>query len=119
MILVTGVWSQGLHADTVVAVALAKHFKHVDQIWPFFIFLLGYSSIIAFLSVGRKAAIFLSPKYGTKFFFVYSVLAFMFFSFVGKEHHSLMIMSITGMLLAMINLYGIYKLRKDINFDTK
>ncbi|MCK4265000.1 sodium:alanine symporter family protein [Candidatus Babeliales bacterium] len=116
VILITGVWKGGFHEDVVVASALSTYFKHVDIIWPFFVFLLGYSSLIAFFSAGRKAAIFLSPKYGSKLFYVYAVLAFLSFSFIGEERHSLMIMSIAGALLAIINLYGMVRLRDKITF---
>jgi alanine or glycine:cation symporter, AGCS family len=117
LIMITGVWSQGIHEDTVVAAALAKYFPHVEYIWPIFIFLLGYSSLIAFFAVGRKAANFLSPKYGKVVFFVYSVFAFLFFAFIGNEGQALALMSVIGMMLLAINLYGMFLMRNDIKFS--
>lgn len=117
LIMVTDVWTLGIHEDTVVAAALGKYFPHVEYIWPVFIFLLGYSSLIAFFAVGKKAAQFLSPKYGSKVFFIYSTIAFLFFAFLGNENQALALMSVTGMLLLTINLYGMFLMRNDIEFN--
>lgn len=119
LILVTGTWSQGIHEDMVVAVSLCKYFPNIELVWPFFIFLLGYSSLIAFFVVGKKAAQFLSPKWGSAVFFTYSIFAFLFFSFVGNECHALALMSVIGMILLTINLYGMFLMRKDIRFDLR
>ncbi len=119
LILVTGVWTDGIHEDYVVAAALEQYFPYVKIIWPIFIFLLGYSTVISYFSAGQKAAMFVSVKYGKKGYFLYAFCALIFFSFIGEERHNLMIMSITGMLLLTINLYGIFKLRNEIRFKDK
>jgi alanine or glycine:cation symporter, AGCS family len=117
LILVTGTWKDGIHESEVVAAALRLYFPYVDFIWPFFLFLLGYSTVIAFFAVGKKTAFFLSPKYGEKVYFWYAIFAFILFSFIGEPRHSLMIMSICGMALLILNLIGMFKLRKEISFE--
>jgi len=119
LILITGVWKDSINAGQVLAVALGKYLPFVQMMWPLFIFLLGYSSLISFFSVGRKAALFLFPRYGSMIYFIYAIAAFLFFAFVGTANHSLMIMSIAGMLLLFFNVIGIFKLRKEVKFSSK
>lgn len=119
LIMVTDVWHLGIHEGHVVAHALSLYIPHIELFWPVFIFLLGYSSIIAFFSAGRKAARFLSPRYGERLYYVYAVCAFIVFSFVGKEMHMMMIMSTIQIPLMALNIYGMFKLRKEITFPSK
>ncbi len=116
LILVTGLWNQGIHEERAVAMALGKYIPHVDWIWPIFIFLLGYSTIIAIFSVGKRAAQILSPKYGERAYFIYATCAFLLFSFIGSEIQIMTIMSLTGVCLLLINISTIFLLRKRVSF---
>jgi len=116
LIIVTGLWNQGINENFVVAQALSKHIPSISTLWPFFIFLLGYSTLIAFFTAGRKAAEFLWPRHGSIAYSIYATLAFLTFSFVGTSAHVMTIMSMTGALLLLLNLYGIFRLRKNISF---
>ncbi|MBM17863.1 MAG: sodium/alanine symporter protein [Epsilonproteobacteria bacterium] len=119
VILLTDTWHQGISEDFVVAVAFAKYFPYVDVIWPFFIFLLGYSSLLAFFVSGRRSAMLLSPKYGAQLYLLFAAAAFVFFSFYGTPAQTMAVMSIVGTLLLMINLYGLFWLRDEVVFDLK
>jgi AGCS family alanine or glycine:cation symporter len=116
LILVTGLWSEPISENMLIATALSNYIPHIKIVWPFFVFLLGYSSLIAFFVVGKKSANYLWPKHGAKLYTVYAIAAFLVFSFVGTEAHILTIMSSTGALLLLINMYGIFKLRNEISF---
>lgn len=116
LILVTGLWNQGIHEDFVLAQALAEYIPHIKIIWPFFIFLLGYSSLIAFYAVGKKSAQFLWPKHGKVAYTIYAICSFLLFSFVGTETHIMTVMSSAGAFLLLLNMYGILRLRNDISF---
>jgi AGCS family alanine or glycine:cation symporter len=116
LILTTGLWSQGLHEERVVAQALGQYVPHIDWVWPIFIFLLGYSTIIAIFNVGKKSAEILSPRYGERTYFVYATLAFIVFSFVGSETQIMTFMSLTGVCLLLINITTIFALRKRVSF---
>ncbi len=116
LILITGLWNQGIHEERVVAMALSQYIPYIDILWPIFIFLLGYSTIIAIFNVGKKAATFLSPKYGERTYFVYATAVFLIFSFVGSEAQIMTIMSMTGVCLLLINLLTILSLRRKISF---
>jgi alanine or glycine:cation symporter, AGCS family len=117
LILVSGVWQQDIGVDRAVVSVLATYFPYIELVWPFIILLLGYSSIIAFFSAGRKAAYFLSPKHGSRLFSAYAFCAFLLFSYIGNDDYSLMVMSVSGVCLLAINVAGMIKLRKDINFE--
>ena len=117
LILITGLWSQGIHEGKIIALAIEDHVSFVTILWPLFIFLLGYSNIIAIFSVGEKAAQFLSPRYGKRWYLAYAIPVFLFFSFIGSKQQLLTIMSMTGILLLLINLWGILKLYKNISFS--
>lgn len=116
LILITGVWQESIDSSLLVQVALERFFPHMDIFMPFFLFLLGYSSMIAFFCVGIKCAKFISPEHGSKVYYVYAISALIFFSFFDKTC-ALTVMSLAGVLLLFLNVIGIYRLRKDIKFQ--
>lgn len=115
VILLTGVWKESMDASLLVQVALEQFFPHMEFFMPLFLFLLGYSTMIAFFCVGVKCAKFLSPERGERFYYLYAVLALLFFSFF-ENRHALTVMSLSGGLLLLINVYGIFRLRKEVQF---
>lgn len=117
LILITGLWSKGIHEGKIIALAIEDHASFITVLWPLFIFLLGYSNIIAIFSVGEKAARFLSPRYGKRWYLAYAIPVLLLFSFVGTKQQLLTIMSMTGILLLLINLWGILTLYKNIDFS--
>lgn len=119
IILLTGTWHQGFSEDFVVAESFKMYFNYVDVIWPFFIFLLGYSSLLAFFSAGRRSAMLLFPNHGSWLYVIFAGGAFLLFSFVGSLSQCMAVMSITGALLLAINLYGLFYLKDEVVFDLK
>ncbi len=119
VILLTGTWHQGISENLVVAESFAQYFPYVQIIWPLFIFLLGYSSLLAFFAVGRRSAMLLFPKYGSLYYMIFAASAFIAFSFLGTATQCMAVMALVGMLLLSINLYGLYCLRDEVNFDLK
>lgn len=113
LIVVTGLWSSGLDASLLVQTALAEYFPAMHIFMPFFLIILGYSSMISFFTVGVECARFLSPKNGRLIYFIYASVAFVAFSFLSTTH-ALTIMSLSGGFLLVINSYGIWKLRHEI-----
>ncbi len=117
LVSISGLWSQGIHESRMVSTALSTYIPHMDFIWPIFIFLLGFSSIISYFSAGQKAAYFLGNQRGKSFYTLYATCAFLFCSFVGSEEHIMTIMSTCGIILLLINVYGIFRLRHMLSFD--
>lgn len=116
LILVTGTWHQGIHEEQIVAHILSQHIPYIHILWPIFIFLLGYSSILAVFASGTKAAQFLSPLYGKSIYNFYAIIMFVLFSFIGEDGQILTTMSFIGCILLLINLWGMVKLAKKIRF---
>lgn len=116
VVLVTGLWKvNGMQASEYVAAALGTYFPHTPYFMAVFFFFAGYTTIIAYFAVGIKCAKFLSPKWGEKAYYLYAMCAFPFFSFFDQSK-VILIMSLSGGLLMMLNLLGIFKLRKEIKF---
>ncbi len=82
----------------------------------FFIFLLGYSTIIAYFVVGLNCAQYLSPSWGKKFYYVYAVVAFLIFSFA-ETQQALSVMAIVDACCWCSIAIGIFRLTKEIHFD--
>lgn len=117
VILITGLWytSPTLLPSEYVATALSQYFPHMNYFTAIFFFLAGFTTIIAFFTVGMKCSRFLSKKWGEKIYCIYGIFAFCFFSFFDQTK-VILIMTLSGGLLMLLNLAGIIKLRKDIEF---
>ncbi len=117
VLLVTGLWkAQGFQPSEYVAQAFALYFPHIQYFMAVLFILAGFTTIIGYLVVGQKCATYLSPKFGRPLYLIYSLFAFIFFSFYDQEQ-VILIMSVSGGLLMIINLSGLLKLRKDISFS--
>ena len=115
LLLVTGAWQDSVDGSVLVQNALAQYFPFMEFFMPVFLFILGYSTIIAYMCAGIKCAQFLSPKYGERLYYIYGIGVFLLFSFF-HSYYALIIMSISGGLLMLINLSGIFRLRKEIDY---
>lgn len=115
LVLVTDLWKEPIETALMVQSALGNYFPYMKFFMPFFLFLLGYTTIIAYFTVGLKCAQFISPKRGKLLYYLYALVAFILFSFVNSAQ-ALTVMSLAGAMLLILNLAGIYRLRKDISF---
>lgn len=113
LVMVTGVWQEGTSASLMVQKALSMYFPYMNLYMPIFLFILGYSSLIAFFCVGLKCARFIHNKRGAMVYYIYSVVSFILFSFIDQSY-ALMVMSITGACLLLINVSGMYLMRQEI-----
>ncbi len=117
LILLTGTWHSGLHESLMVATALSKYFPYITLFWPLFIFLLGYTSLTSFYAVGKNSSAFLFGSLGNTLYPFVATILFILFSYVGSLQVDMMLMSITGALLLLCNLYGIIQLSHHIKFN--
>lgn len=115
LILVTDVWHHPMSAGMMVQTALAQYFPYMQFFMPFFLFLLGYSTINAYFCVGLKSAEYLSPKYGVRAYYIYAISALILFSFA-DTNQAQSVMTIANGCLLVINCYGIFRLREEISF---
>lgn len=116
LILITGVWEAPLEMDMLVQTALGQYFPYMTFFMPFFLFLLGYSTINAYFCAGLKCAEYLSPRRGKIFYTIYAALSLFAFSFVDVLQAQ-SVMAIAGGLLLVINLWGIFRLRNEISYE--
>lgn len=119
LVLISGTWNQGIAPEFMLQTALEQTFPQVTWFIPALIFLLGYSTMIAYLCVGFKCADFLSPRWGRPLYSLFASVAFLTFSYVDSTH-ALGVMGLTGGLLLLFNCIGIYRLRHqvEIKLDT-
>lgn len=120
VVLVSGMWKSVEHIEgsQLVQTALSQYFPYMHIFMPIFLFIAGYTTMIAYFCVGIKCARFLYPKYGTQLYVVYGVVALLFFSFFDQTQ-ALLIMSLAGAFLLIINLLGIFILRRQISFTNE
>lgn len=118
IVLVTGVWKLDtpIPGSHLVQTALGNYFPYMHIFMPCFFFILGYTTVIAYFCVGIKCARFLHPKYGVPAYLAYGSIAWVFFTFFDQSV-ALLVMSLAGAMLLIINLLGIYRLRHHIEFS--
>lgn len=116
IVLVTDLWHHPIDSSLLVQTALARYFPYMEWFMPFFLFLLGYSTINAYFCVGLKCAQYLSPKRGKIFYYMYAVIALAAFALVDTMQAQ-SVMTIAGGLLLVLNCYGIFRLRNEISYN--
>jgi AGCS family alanine or glycine:cation symporter len=116
LILTTGVWNQPIPTAKLVQTALGMYFPYMHLFMPFFLALIGYATINAYMCVGAKSAQFIAPKWGQKVFFAYAAVILPLFAYidVGLAQTA---MAISGGLLLVINSIGIFRMRHELSFD--
>jgi AGCS family alanine or glycine:cation symporter len=115
VILATGHWHATPDATLMVQHSLSLHFPYMHIFMPIFLFLLGYTSILAYFVVGIKCAKFISPTWGPRLYYLYACITLPLFAFVNPTH-AFLIMSLSGAALLILNLIGIFLLRKEVKF---
>ncbi len=117
VVLMSGVWisEEPIPGSLLVQTALSQYFPYMHIFMPIFLFIVGYSTMIAYFCVGIKCARFLYPKCGMPLYLIYGACALIAFSFVDQTQ-ALLIMSLAGALLLITNLIGIFVLRNEVVF---
>lgn len=118
VVLVTGLWKVKIDACHAVSQALSPFVSYVEVFMALLIFIAGYTTVIAYLAVGERAMQWLFPKWGRGVYFVYAALAFTVFSFL-DQCHVMTVMSLSGGLLMLTNLLGIWQLRHEVDFKNE
>ena len=93
--------------------ALGMYFPYMEIFMPIFIFLLGYTTIIAYFHIGHKCMLYLFPKVGSVLYYVYALGAFILFSFA-NQLQALLLMSFCGVGMLLLNLYAIIYLYDEV-----
>ncbi len=115
LILTTGHWKEGIGSTNMVQASLGASFPFMHFFMPFFIFLLGFSTVLAYFVLGVKCAKFLSPRWGKLVYYIYATIALPLFAFVDQTQ-AFLIMSLSGAFLLILNVCGMILLRKEVKF---
>jgi len=115
VVLATGYWHSGMDVALMVQESLGLYFPYMHVFMPIFLFLLGFTTILAYFVVGAKCAKFVSKKWGPTFYYAYACIVLPVFAFVDATQ-AFVIMSLSGACLLVLNLTGIFLLRKEIRF---
>ncbi len=116
IVLLTGTWQLDIEPIYLVQTSLSYFFPYIEYFMPIFIFLLGYSTVITYFAAGMRTAVFLSPKYGQRVYYLYAVVGLFTFSFVHSSQ-AITIMALVQLGLLILNSLGIWRLRKQLSFD--
>jgi AGCS family alanine or glycine:cation symporter len=116
LVLSTGHWKADIDPTLMVQEALGLTFPYMHFFMPFFLFLLGYTTILTYFVVGVKCAKFISPKWGPIIYYIYACITLPLFAFVNPTQ-ALVVMSLSGALLLLLNVFGMFLLRKQIKFN--
>lgn len=117
MLGVTGAWYELNHLtpSDLVSTILADYFPYSDLFMTVLLFFAGFTTIIAYLAAGTKCARFICPKYGRIIYLLYAIVSFVLFCSLSQEKVIIFMELISGMLV-LINVAGILKLRKELEF---
>lgn len=118
MIGVTGAWfklNNFLPSDVVSEILKNHNIPYSNLFMTLLLFFAGFTTIIAYLAAGIKCAEFLNYKYGRIIYLLYATFAFIFFCNFSQDN-VMIIMGLLSGLLVLINVLGILKLRKKIEF---
>ena len=115
LVLLSGHWKSGIDSTLMVQASLGETFPYMDYFMPFFLFLLGYTTILAYFVVGVKCSKFIAPKWGPILYYIYACITLPLFAFVDSKQ-AFLIMSLSGAFLLLLNVFGMIRLRKEIQF---
>lgn len=117
LVLVSGLWraENPIAGSCLVQSVLSTYFPYMGFFMPLFLSIVGFTTIIAYFCVGLKCARYLLPKSGGWIYTIYGTTSLFFSSFISQTQ-TLLIMSVAGALLLVINLFGIFILRREISF---
>ena len=116
IVLVTGVLDiEGAQLSDYVMLALSTIMPFADIFMLFLLFISGFTTIVGYLVVGRKCASFINAQYGPRIYMIYASAAFILFSFYDQST-VIMMMSVSGGILMVCNLAGVFKLRHHVKF---
>ncbi len=118
LVLITGVWASSPVEDggMLVQKALSNSFSNMRLFMPFFLLILGYTCLLCSFMCGVKCARFISPSKGALIYYAYALCMFIMFSYF-DTYYALIIMTLVGGTLTVINVLGILKLRNEIDYD--
>lgn len=118
VVLLSGLWQQygtDWLPSQYIPYILGQYFPFIDYYIGILFFLAGFTTIVAYYTVGMKTAEFLSKKNGKKIYVCYALIAFLFFPYFNQTVSQLL-MSICSGFLITFNIVGMMKLRHKVHY---
>ena len=118
VVLISGMWQEfgtSLDSSQYIPRILSAYFPYVEAYMAVLFFLAGFTTIVAYFSVGMKTSRFLSKKYGPACYVGYALLAFIVFSFA-DQLIAQQVMGLCSGLLLTFNIWGMMRLRKEVKY---
>ena len=116
VVLCSGLWNiSGIPSEQLVTQTFCQFFPFAKHFMAVLLFLAGFTTVISFLTVGFKTASYISEKFGKIIYTVYTIPAFIFFSF-SDPRVPMLAMSLCAAFLLTINMASIFKLRSSVKF---
>jgi len=118
VVLISGMWQEfgtSLDSSQYIPRILSAYFPYVETYMALLFFLAGFTTIVAYFSVGMKTSRFLSAKYGPACYVIYALLAFVIFSFA-DQLIAQQVMGLCSGLLLTFNIWGMMRLRKEVTY---
>ncbi|MDX1916727.1 MAG: amino acid carrier protein [Rickettsiaceae bacterium] len=116
-IAVSGAWYKSNHLEPsdIMSKIFGEYFSYSEYFLTLVYFFSGFTTVIAYFTVGLKSAKFLHEQYGQIIYYLFGSSCFILFSYFSEEK-AMIIMSITSLMLLTINIFTILKVRKEIKF---
>ncbi|MBS0623056.1 MAG: sodium:alanine symporter family protein [Verrucomicrobia bacterium] len=115
VVLLSGAWLLEGEGTSIIQAAFSTYFPYMDLFLPFFYIVTGYTTLIVYFCVGLKCCRYLFPRHGKALYLFFGCWMFLFFSYTSQSK-ALLVMSVAGAMLLIINLIGIFRLRNEISF---
>ncbi len=118
ILVMTGGWYSfpEMEESDIIPTVLAPHIPYFDYFMTLLLFVAGFTTITAYLTVGIKCAEFINKKYGKYLYYIYALFAFIYFSHYDQTQ-VMEVMTFSGGILMLLNLSAIVKLRDKIKFS--
>ena len=118
IVLLTGTWHENIDVTLIMQKSLSIYFPYMEYFMPLLLFLLSFLTLITYYFVGLRCAEYIAPKKGKYHYSAYAFIALPLFAVV-ETTQAFVIMSLCGAFLLLINLTGMFILRKEIEFKLK
>lgn len=116
LLLVTNSWLLKLPAHQLITTTFANHITFGWSIINILLLIAAYTTLTGYLVVGANSAKFINKKYGHYLYYIYASICFILFSYQDLNN-ILLIMELSGAIMISINIIGIFKLRKEIQYN--
>lgn len=121
LVLISGVWASGIPSNNYVLLAVEQYFYSASTFVDILLMLVGWSSAVAYLTVGLKVV---KQTFGAKSVYLYLGYTIFIYSYFSLQKHAslnvaLSLMSLVQACMVSLNLFAFVKLRSFVKFSKR